>query len=77
MKGAVVQCHSGHAYAERPVSFVWQDVTYRVAQVVKEWREPGAKHFRISTEDNSLFELCYNEQEDEWLVGRPLGKEGE
>jgi hypothetical protein len=70
-----VQCYSGREYAERPVSFTWQGVTHRVKAVEKEWHEPGAKHFRVSTVDSQLFELCYNVQQDKWSIGEPGGKE--
>jgi DNA-binding Lrp family transcriptional regulator len=75
MKGVEVHCYSGHAYAVRPTSFVWQNVAYRVKTVEKEWREPGAKHFQVSTEDNRFFELCYNGQQDEWSIIEPGEKE--
>jgi DNA-binding Lrp family transcriptional regulator len=75
MKGVEVHCYSGHTYAGRPTSFVWQNAIYKVKAVEKEWREPGTKHFRISTEDNKFFELCYNEQQDEWSVIEPGEKE--
>ena len=75
MNGVQVSCYSGHTYVERPASFTWRDVTYTVHRVEKEWRQPGMKCFRVSTEDNKLFELCYNEQKDEWSISEPRGKE--
>jgi hypothetical protein len=68
MKEIQVQCYSGHTYAERPASFVHQGVIYKVEKVEKEWREPGKRYFRVCTEDNKFFELCYNEQKDEWSI---------
>ncbi|RLC93738.1 MAG: hypothetical protein DRI39_03050 [Chloroflexi bacterium] len=70
-----VQCYSGREYAERPMSFTWRGVAHTVKAVEKEWREPGAKCFRVSTVDDGLFELCYNEQQDEWSICEPGGKE--
>jgi hypothetical protein len=63
-----VQCYSGHTYAERPDSFVFQSTAHKVEKVEKEWREPGERHFQVRTQDNKLFELCYNEQKDEWAL---------
>lgn len=71
-KGIQVQCYSGHTYAERPDSFVYQEVAYEVERLDGEWREPGEKHFRVCTEDSKSFELCYNDQRSEWSV-RELG----
>ncbi len=70
-----VQCHSGYTYAERPDAFVFQSAAYKVEKVEKEWREPGERHFRVRTQDNKLFELCYNEQKDEWSLSEASGKE--
>lgn len=63
-----VQCYSGLTYADRPVSFIYQGEACKVERVEKEWREPGEKHFQICTETSKSFELCYNEQRDEWFL---------
>ncbi len=61
-----VKCYSGHTYAERPQSLVWEGAEHRVEQVIKESKEPGAKLFQIQTEDGRMFVLSYNERVDEW-----------
>jgi len=69
-EGIQVQCFSGYTYADRPDSFVYQQQTYKVDWIEREWREPGEMHFRVCTEDSKSFELCYNEQIDEWSIRR-------
>jgi len=61
-----VNCYSGHVYPERPVSFRWQGDIYKVAKIEREWLEPRERHFLVRTEEERLFELCYQEQEDTW-----------
>ena len=61
-----VTCYSGQTYAERPISFYWQEETHKVEKVEKEWRQPGEKYFLVRNEDERLFQLCYHEQEDKW-----------
>jgi aspartyl-tRNA(Asn)/glutamyl-tRNA(Gln) amidotransferase subunit A len=61
-------CYSGYTYAERPDSFIWQGTRYKVQKVEREWQEPGGRHFQVRAEDNKLFELCYNEPKDEWVL---------
>ena len=61
-----VNCYSGHTYAERPKSFLWEGVNYEVEEIEKSWLEPGERHFRVRTTDNRLFHLYYNEAEGEW-----------
>jgi hypothetical protein len=61
-----VNCYSGHTYAERPRSLVWEGTEQRVKHILKEWQEPGARLFEICTEDGRLFVLSYNDKYDEW-----------
>ena len=63
-----VKCYSGHTYAERPKSFEWQGVEYEVEQIEKAWQEPGERHFQVRTGDNKLFQLCYNEKDEQWSL---------
>jgi len=63
-----VSCYSGQTYAERPRSFVWEEVEYEVEEIEKEWLEPGERHFQVRTKDNKLFRLCYNEAQDQWSL---------
>ena len=60
-----VQCYSGRTYAERPVSFIWQNVVYVLQEIEEEWREPDGKYFRVRAETGEVFDLHYNGQEDE------------
>ena len=63
-----VKCYSGHTYAERPGSFIWQGREYEIEEIEKAWREPGERYFRVSTRDNKLFQLCYNEADKKWSI---------
>ena len=63
-----VNCYSGHTYAERPRSFLWQGMEYEVEEIEKEWLEPRERFFQVRTKDNKLFQLCYNEVNDQWSL---------
>ncbi len=63
-----VNCYSGYTYAERPYSFLWRRKTFKIARVESEWLEPDSKFFKVLTDDEKLFELCYNEGEDKWWL---------
>ena len=63
-----VNCYSGQSYAERPKSFIWEGVEYEVEEIEKEWREPEERRFQVRTKDNKLFQLCYNESQDQWSL---------
>ena len=66
-----VKCYSGHTYVERPVSFTWRGIEYKVENIEKEWRGEGTKCFLVKTGDNKSFQLCYNEAKDEWSITEP------
>ena len=68
-----VNCYSGHTYAERPKSFLWEGIEYEVNKIERAWQERGEKHFQIRTKDNKLFNLCYNETEKEWSLIELVG----
>ena len=68
MDNLEVNCYSGHTYAERPESFVWEGVKYEVEEIERAWQEPGERYFQVKTRDNKLFKLCYNETEDQWSL---------
>ena len=73
MDNLKVNCYSGHTYAERPSSFLWQGIQYEVQEIEKEWQEPGARYFRVRTADNKLFQLCYNEIAKQWSLVELVG----
>jgi len=61
-----VNSYSGHTYAERPASFLWQGREHKVKDIEKAWQEPGKRLFKVITDEGKLFELCYNEADDQW-----------
>jgi putative sterol carrier protein len=66
--GAAVECHSGHAYAERPRAFRWQGERFEIKAIVAEWQTPQGKHFRVQTTDGQNFELVYKIDADAWEI---------
>jgi hypothetical protein len=63
-----VKCYSGHTYAQRPESFIWLGDEHKIARVENEWLEPGKRFFEVVTEDEKVFQLCYNETQDQWWL---------
>jgi len=63
-----VNPYSGHTYAERPRSFLWQGIEYKVKEIEKAWQELGKRLFKVTMDEGELFELCYNEVEAQWLA---------
>lgn len=63
-----VECHSGFAYAERPVALTWQGKRQQVAVILDEGRTPGGRFFRVRTVEGQLFRLEYDEANDAWQI---------
>jgi hypothetical protein len=57
--GDLVSFFSGHTYAQRPVSFIWNDQEYQVEMVLSEWKTPDGKIFQVRTTGGEEFELVY------------------
>lgn len=66
MTGAVVECHSGHTYAERPRAFEWEGERLEIVEIAAEWQTPENKHFRVTTKIGQTFELVYDLSRDTW-----------
>ena len=63
---AAVECHSGYAYAERPIALQWQGERLEIKTILAEWQTPDGKHFRVQTTDDQNFELIYRIAENAW-----------
>ena len=64
-----VHCYSGHTYADHPKSFTLEGIEYQVDAIIKEWQEPGEKHFLVLNRGSDRkFELCYYGQQDKWAL---------
>ena len=64
----IVECYSGHTYAQEPRVFLWQGRRRVVQKVERVWRTPEGLHFRVITDDGDRCELAYNEQADTWTL---------
>jgi hypothetical protein len=68
LNNLIVECYSGHTYAEEPRFFVLDGVEREVVEIQKAWQEPGERHFLVRTGDNKFFQLCYNEVKESWTA---------
>jgi hypothetical protein len=64
----IVECYSGHTYAQEPRAFVWHGQRQVVQAVEMAWRTPEGTHFLVRTEESNSFELVYDEAEDVWSI---------
>ena len=66
--GEMVECHSGFAYAERPVALTWEGQRLEIQRILAEWRTPEHNRFRVRTSGGREFELAYSHVTDEWQI---------
>ncbi len=59
---------AGYSACDRPLSIHWQDQELSIREVVREWREPGAKHYLVLVDDNQHFRLIFHENSGEWNI---------
>jgi hypothetical protein len=67
-EAALVECYSGHTYAQEPRALAWQGRRYQVAEVKDRWRTPEGPSFRVLAESGELFELHYHELTETWAI---------
>lgn len=65
-----VRCHAGFRYPEWPTSFLWEGEERRVAEVEREWKEPGLHAFVVRDEEGERFQLSYADAEARWRARR-------
>ena len=64
----LVECYSGHEYAERPLAFTWQGERMKVDKIVAEAVTPNGKSFKVTAENGQQFTLRYDQQNDCWMI---------
>jgi len=70
----IVECYSGHTYAQEPRAFTWRGRRYVVEAVERVWRTPEGPHFLVKTGEGSTYELVYDEAEDAWSLKEVMRK---
>ena len=63
-----VECHSGYTYADHPIALISKGQKRQIVEILAQWKIPGARCFRVRVDDESVFELCYDEMRDEWQI---------
>jgi len=70
-----VSCYEGYRANESPRSFVWEDRTYTVVDIVDRWHEGSLDemsktldYFKVRVEDGSTYVIRYNQLFDSWAV---------
>ena len=65
---AIVECHSGYDYADKPVALTYLDRRLEIVTILAQGRTPDEKWFRVRTDDGQLFHLSYRRTSDDWQI---------
>jgi hypothetical protein len=65
---SLVQCRSDFCYAQRPQRIYWAGVWQNVTRLTAEWKTPDGHIFRVLTDANIVFELIFQEINDNWQI---------
>ena len=71
---ARVAASSGYSACDYPTTFQWEDKTLAVSEILREWREPGAKHYLVRAPDGRRFRLTLDETSGKWSALEALSE---
>jgi len=64
----LVECYSGHTYAQEPRAFTWLGQRQDVVETERFWREPDGPRFRVRTGDGQRWDLAYDDAKSSWSL---------
>jgi hypothetical protein len=65
---ARVECRSDLNFADTPLALYWEGQRLGIEEILARWLTPQGRGFRVKAQGNRVFELFYNEQEEEWQI---------
>jgi hypothetical protein len=64
----LVECRSDLDFADTPLALLWEGQRLKIIEIMARWRTPQGKGFRIKAASSQLFELFYDEVNEEWYI---------
>jgi hypothetical protein len=71
-----VTAYSGYKANERPLSFVLDDKTLEVRDIIDRWYGVEHDYFKVLADDGAVYLLRWNRHRDIWFLVRVYEKEG-
>ena len=66
---AEVECYAGSSSPESPRALTWEGQRYVVEEIIKRRREPHGVGFLVRClPDNTVFDLFYLTEEEQWQI---------
>ncbi|MEW6665605.1 MAG: hypothetical protein AB1512_10360 [Thermodesulfobacteriota bacterium] len=72
-----VTAYSGYKANERPLSFVLDDTTLEVRDIIDRWYGVDHDYFKVLASDGTVYLMRWNRVQDSWFLVRVYEKSGE
>lgn len=68
-----VSCYSGYKANERPINFTVRGRKLIVEQILDRWYGLTSSYFKILADDQKIYLIKYDQDEDLWTLEKILG----
>jgi len=68
-----VSCYSGYKANERPINFTVRGRKLIVEQILDRWYGISSSYFKILADDQKIYLIKYDQDEDLWTLEKILG----
>jgi hypothetical protein len=75
LKAIQVSCYSGYKANERPIHFTFRGRTRMVHEVLDQWYGINHSYFKVLADDNKIYLIRYDHDDDLWTLEKILGSQ--
>lgn len=68
-----VSCYSGYKTNERPLDFTVRGRKLMVEEIIDQWYGINDDYFKVLANDNKVYLIKYNRNEDLWTLEKIVG----
>ena len=73
LKTIQVSCYSGYKANERPTQFSFRGRRLTVLELLDQWYGIDHRYFKVLTDDNKVYLIRYDQDNDLWTLEKILG----
>jgi len=73
LKAIHVSCYSGYKANERPLDFTVRGRKLMVEEIIDQWYGINDDYFKVLANDNKVYLIKYNRNEDLWTLEKIVG----
>lgn len=73
LKVIQVSCYSGYKANERPINFTVRGRNLLVEEIIDRWYGVNHSYFKILADDQKIYLIRYDQDEDLWTLEKIMG----